>query len=384
MFNVAFRFMKPLRSSLHSPAVLINFVLFCGGWLTFLCLMAGCNHPHNPASAAPTEQPIAAVPTGQPSPTGPLYAAVRFTDGSRLVGEVEDYLVLFRSTLAGEIRLSLHQILLLERGSPNTKFFLTTTNGDRLQGTLVDTRLHLRGAFGEVQASGDQILRFEWQPHGSPATGWLVSRWSAEGNAQDSIGGHHGELLFGARTVPGKLGNAFRFEDERARVHVPDAEDFEQLRSFTVEAWVVTIDPPTDNGCGIICTRDDNRPGLATWLVCCRGEGEIVFWFTDAANNKAEVSAPAPVGEWFHVAAVFDEPVGRMTLYINGKPAATDVTKIKPIRHLEAAEEAGIGIGNDSGRRHVYPFRGVVDELGIHSKALAPEEIQDIYASGAQ
>jgi hypothetical protein len=85
-------------------------------------------------------------------------------------------------------------------------------------------------------------------------------------------------------------------------------------------------------------------------------------------------SMTPPINELIHVAATYDGT--RMNLYINGVVVATRpttgtiTTNTLPLR-LGAASNGDGGFG------------GVLDELGVFSRALTATEIADIHAAGA-
>src|SRR6516164_4513813 len=67
----------------------------------------------------------------------------------------------------------------------------------------------------------------------------IVSRWSAEGNANDSVGSNNGILQGGVTFAPGVVGQAFSFDGSGAHVEVPDSSTWSFGSSpFSIELWV--------------------------------------------------------------------------------------------------------------------------------------------------
>ena len=65
------------------------------------------------------------------------------------------------------------------------------------------------------------------------------SRWSGEGNGDDSLDGNHGTVLDGVTYVPGRTGQAFHFDGTSGRVDMgnPASLNFGTSDPFSLEAW---------------------------------------------------------------------------------------------------------------------------------------------------
>jgi hypothetical protein len=77
----------------------------------------------------------------------------------------------------------------------------------------------------ELQSSNQCVL---------PPAG-LIDWWTAEGNANDVIGGHHGTLNGGVTFVPGMVGQAFSFDGINDSVSLGN---WFTMQDFTVTMWV--------------------------------------------------------------------------------------------------------------------------------------------------
>ncbi|HEV2436366.1 MAG TPA: LamG-like jellyroll fold domain-containing protein [Verrucomicrobiae bacterium] len=205
----------------------------------------------------------------------------------------------------------------------------------------------------------------------------LIGWWRAEGNVQDSAGRHDGTLPFGMNFAPGKIGQAFDFDGSRRRVSIPDSPDFKLTKALTIEAWVY----PRQYG-GIIFFRGDDRPALDPWQVDLRTPGYVGFQIMDPQSQSVRIEAPIRLEQWQHVAATFGAR-GNLFLYVNGALAARTNTTLKPLDDLEPTQNPALGIGNIGGTAYNEPFRGMIDELALYSRALSPRQIRAIYQAGA-
>ena len=72
-----------------------------------------------------------------------------------------------------------------------------------------------------------------------PAPSGLIGWWSAEGDANDNIGGNNGALVNGVSFTNGMVGQAFSLDGASTYVSIPDSPLFHALTSnITVEVWI--------------------------------------------------------------------------------------------------------------------------------------------------
>lgn len=222
--------------------------------------------------------------------------------------------------------------------------------------------------------SGFAAIDAEPQTEVSPPVNGLIACWSAEGDAKDSAGGHHGGASFGLRFGPGVVGQAFDFRRTYAiehllqRVSIPDDPAFGLSDAMTLEAWVY----PRIYG-GVILLRGDDRGGYDTWQLDVRIKGYLSFGFNSSDNQGAGISTPIQLGQWQHVVATFDR--GEMRLYINGTLVSQGRTGLRPIKELSPHARPALGIGNAGGEFYNIPFDGLIDEVRIYNRALTEAEI---------
>ena len=205
----------------------------------------------------------------------------------------------------------------------------------------------------------------------------LVGWWRGEGNAQDSAGRHDGTVPFGMNYAPGKVGQAFDFDGDRQRISIPDSPDFKLTKALTIAGWVY----PRQYG-GIIFFRGDDRPALDPWQVDLRTPGFVGFQIMDSQSQIVRTEAPIQLNCWQHIAATFGAR-GNLKLFVNGRQVAETNTTLTPLGELEPTQNPAIGIGNIGGTAYNEPFRGMLDELALYSRALSPRQIRALYQAGA-
>jgi hypothetical protein len=146
---------------------------------------------------------------------------------------------------------------------------------------------------------------------------------------------------------PGILNSGIGFDEDDDLVIVPDQPNFVFSEGFTVAAWV----KPTDLG-GVRTIFRKRQDGTSTFVLAENGNKfQIVI---SLANGKAaDVSAPATLDQFTHVAATFDGIF--LKLYLNGVEAAS--------KRVVGRLSDGVGpllMGNDANKRRID---GIIDNV---------------------
>ena len=319
-----------------------------------------------------------------PAPPPNTQATIELADGTRVVGCISPDPLKFRSDLLGELSLPVASLRSLEWKAGQPEAHVQALNGDEFTAQLTTTKLRVKTRFGEARLPAATLRKVQVSVGGSalgPKHG-LVALWSAEGNARDSVAGHNGEVLNGTVFARGKVGQAFCFATDDGRVYVPEAAGGQLKGSFTVAGWVRVTTYPNEGGAGAIFHRGDDRPGLDTFGLSTAPDGQVQFMIADAEGASTSVSAPAPTGEWFHLAASYDAKAGRLALYVNGQLAGAAQTVLEPLWKLEPSYDASLCLGNVAGRQHRFPFRGLLDEWALYTVALSQPAIQGLVDMG--
>ncbi len=213
----------------------------------------------------------------------------------------------------------------------------------------------------------------------------LVSWWPADGDALDIAGGNDGTPHDGVTYAPGMVGQAFSFNGQRAGIGVRDAENLKITGSLSISAWILVASFPAGGSAGNILFRGDGRAALDPYVLDAAADGTVQFHL-ESLTKQANLYAPVPKGQFFHVAATFDANIGLMRIYVNGALAAQTITDAIPFRDLDPSFNPGVGIGNHSGLPKPplnYPFHGLIDELQLYNRALSASEVQAIFSAGA-
>ncbi len=211
------------------------------------------------------------------------------------------------------------------------------------------------------QAAALVVHQFTASPAGE------VALWSAEGNANDSVGGNNG-TAYGVSYAPGWVGQAFQFDAasyEFIQVAPSPVVDLSQMAAWTVAAWI----NPTGNNYGGGLTVYSEGQLYASLGV------DIYYWTANSTINNSNLvsSVPIPTNQWTHVALV-NTGTNRI-FYVNGARAGGGGNPLwAPVADFAY-------LGGVPGLSQY--FDGLMDEVTIYSRALSDAEVQQVYWPGS-
>jgi hypothetical protein len=226
----------------------------------------------------------------------------------------------------------------------------------------------------------------------TPPSG-LVAGWPGENNANEIIEGTAGTLYPGTSFATGEVGQAFAFDGVAGCVMNPDMPAMTGIQdTFTMEFWAYP-----QKGFDIAAESGDGYPGISgqsyaifpDWggLDGQAGVGVSVgtngISVIEHAHNymPSVLSYTNPITGWTHITVVYKNK--QPTLYVNGVNVRTGITSSRSF--VYPSKELGNSYGSVFGHAfNTYgPYAGLLDEIAIYSRALAPAEIQSIYNAGS-
>lgn len=213
--------------------------------------------------------------------------------------------------------------------------------------------------------------------------------WSFdEGTGTTAAGASGPALTLGGSAVwtsDERGGSALRFNGSTAYAASPTGAAPNTAGSFTVSAWVrLTSDASTYTA----VSKDGSRRsgfflGHRLW-----SDGRKAWAFalvsTDADTGgtwaTAESAEPATLGEWTHLTGVYDHPMGKVRLYVNGQ-LVDDVPY--SVDHWNATGPIQVGRAKYKAAMVDY-FPGDIDDARISVGAMTDREVLDSYLAMLQ
>jgi serine/threonine protein kinase len=342
---------------------------------------------------------------------------IELRDGSHIVGKSLDDILRFRSASLGDMKLAVSGIRSIAMADDGVTARLEATNGDALDVQFIAAGLRVETGFGKTELPVKLIKSIRVSAMSNPGQmpSGLVALWSGEGNANDSVGGNNGQLVGSVGFMPGKVGQAFNFNNEIGSVNFPrvnfgnDLQDFRINRGsgygyvqipaspaldvgkgdgFTFECWI----KPVSVTQRMLFAEYERAIGTYDWADIgfnfgIRPPSVLAFNLVDdtATHSGHDIITPPNLlaaNVWQHIALTYDKASGIAVIYINGAVAVqSNLGSFTPQTSFPyLLIGARTTFGSPSNLQDV--FSGGMDEIGIYNHALSADEIQTIYNSG--
>lgn len=202
-------------------------------------------------------------------------------------------------------------------------------------------------------------------PTPTPTTNCPTSRWSADGNANDSNGLNPGSLKNGATFGPGAAGQAFSLDGVGA--YVEAAINTAEMNSPVSFTWEACVNPNSLANNPVVFSKEasvSNRAGLQINM-----DGSLCSYVN--SGTCAAISAPGVVatGKFTKVTLLYDGSTHSLVTYVNGSQVSSAAVAV-PYNN-SAAFNIGwspFGFGNTH-------FPGRIDEVTFSSCAVRPSAV---------
>ena len=180
---------------------------------------------------------------------------------------------------------------------------------------------------------------------------------------------------------PGKTSLQFKRPGDRVRITVAG-----EFGSLTYSTWV-RVDGLDREHNSLLLTDGFGRNGIH-WQI--RQDGKLVLGMRHSKNRARSYQSDSifnlfRLGQWVHLATVYDVDRARLTHYVNGRPAKRMRLKKSSAGVLRIGN-ATIGNWSVPTPQHrgssVRNFNGCIDELIVFRDALDDQEVRRIYEVG--
>ncbi len=236
-------------------------------------------------------------------------------------------------------------------------------NGQYYEGTTPFPQYDLNGHVCCMTYEGDD----------PPPTSDLLGHWkldenqgqTAEDSAADNDGALHGNPTW--RPAGGKVDGALEFDGDADYVETAFVLNPAQTL-FTALAWIKGGAP------GQAVLSQTGGAGMARSWLCADASGALMTALRFPGRTGYPLTSQFTItdGAWHHIGIVWDG--SRRHLYADGADVSTD------FQHIPAPEAADGGFyfaAAPALEAHCF-WNGLIDDLRIYDRALAPDEIADI------
>ena len=203
----------------------------------------------------------------------------------------------------------------------------------------------------------------------------LMAYYPFNGNALDESGNRNHGLAVGATLIEDRFGradSAYYFDGVDDTVWIINSPSLNEQTAVTISAWIYLDSYPTKwvsivNKWSSYVLQINPQYGLTLTLY------DKVF---KGVWRNVPVEKDFALGQWYHVAASFDEESGVTQLYINGAPVSAEprLDYGYPTAINGGSDDVKLGSEHDSQWWH-----GAIDDTRIYERALSNGEIADLY-----
>jgi Concanavalin A-like lectin/glucanases superfamily len=312
--------------------------------------------------------------TGADAKTHPGDAAVHSAPGTAKVGEWAQ-ITAVDDVPNKQIRIYVNGVL--AGSAPQTSTFNAT-------GPLLFGRMLWEGVVGNYWTGGIDDVRAYSRVLSDEEIRGIVSQasvtqgnWKLDGNLKDSSpkpadGTAVGQVDYtgGQSSMPDPNDLAARLDGKTSAISAPHVIDVD--RSFAVAAWVKA---DSANALATVVSEDGSQDSAFKLRVRQDGKWGFVMFAKDAPDDGTQrdevVGGAVQIGQWTHLAAVYDSGAHQLQLYVNGTLAGS-------VAHTQTWNASGglqIGRAKWAGAPVEY-LAGSVDDVSVYSRALFASEIQ--------
>jgi len=206
-------------------------------------------------------------------------------------------------------------------------------------------------------------------------TAGLVSQWTLDGNANDSVGGNNGTVSGATLTTGqgGRANGAYNFSSSSSTYITMGSPAALQLtNALSISAWVNPTG--TFNGApGIV------NYGTGGYWFALDSSGHPITVLYDPSNNTGSTAASTVLThQWYLLTTTYDGTT--IDIYINGVLAKSASAGISSLGGYATASFYIGSIKNNAG----HYFDGAIDDVRVYNRALSQTEVQQLFTNGAQ
>ena len=253
-------------------------------------------------------------------------------------------------------------------------------------GSGYDNIITLKGVNYNAEGGGnwmglDYVQLSQAAPEPDPSG--LIAHFPLDSDGNSSDGGFTAstvtDVTFGTAGANANTGTSATFNGSSSIIQHDWSAGLNPEGSFTLALWA-----RSDGGAGAwhspVTSRNDKNPDSQGYLIYDNSpSGVWTFWSGNGTvdGNWQALDGPAvDLGEWEHVAIVYDSTAEMKQLYVNGELAVEANDVVAP----NDTKPWNIGAGGDTGT--AYFFNGDIDDIGLWNRALSPEDIQVVMEQG--
>lgn len=324
---------------------------------------------------------------------GDTFYATATSGGSQLIQlDISSAETIYRGQIAGELIPGLEftadgRLLAFSHGTGNIyelSDYESTVTASLLSNSSISIAGAATSAQGTLSRRAGNVISGNTSGSGVLIEGEaelpsLVSRWLADGNANDSAGDNDGHLVGDTAFKPGVGGgSAFGFDGGKDYVRVADAPELEP-EHVTLSAWINATGP---SGTVEYFAAKGADGTVAASYALYQSSGFVYFYIYDGTSfvrSPGIAAADVYDGTWHQLTGTFGD--GHVRLYVDGAEVGTGTPTSRTIAYgLPTSNDLTIG-------RYDHPdlgfnYIGVIDDVVFFNEALSADQVAYLFSTG--
>lgn len=204
----------------------------------------------------------------------------------------------------------------------------------------------------------------------------------ASGSVIDSVNGYNGTNNGAVPNVTGKINTAYNFDGINDYISMGNVFNFERTDAFSFSFWVNT---PLNSLTFPLAKQADSF-NYEGYMAQINPGGKILFFLRSDINTnnfiRVRASTPIIANTWSFIVITYDGSslVSGVNIYIDGVKSLLENTIDSLTGSIITPTNFNLGLRGDPLGANVY--EGLLDEVGVWTRALSATEIAYLYNNG--
>ena len=213
-------------------------------------------------------------------------------------------------------------------------------------------------------------------PEFFPKTG-LISYYKLDGNSNDAHGSNNGTDTSMSYSA-GKINNAGSFNGSSSYINLPSdiSKIFEGTKNYTLSFWIKSSRQSDSDFIFNSITSTSSQYNYRNLMVFYNNNKIQIGRYDNSSADVVVPTSSFTIGTWYYITITYDGSY--LKVYVNGSYD----NQVASTKSASSGGYANIGSLIQGGLRQTY-YSGLIDEVGIWSRALTSDEITKLYNSGA-
>lgn len=211
----------------------------------------------------------------------------------------------------------------------------------------------------------------------------LLGYYRFNGDADNAVNQNANGAAQNVIYVEGKNGRAVQFDGSTSQVNLPKIVSVRGCYQASISVWFKINSLGNKN---VIYAEENSLKYFYRFGCEVASDGKVSAYmrnFDSSASSIGITGDTIEFGKWYFLVMKFDANTQSFAMYLDGRLVDTKTTTANPIPDTAPGRNICVGSYTGSTASDTGVIDGVVDELGIWSRALSDAEVSELYNNGA-